>query len=556
MQLIKVARQTFYFGDGPYLQAMQGLHAALSGSEAFVKFIGQPHTGKSGVCEKLTQFMRLKDYRVIYFDYSVESPDVLRGVLAKELDIPNTLNMLRHLEDALVTDTGKPLVLIFDDAHLLSELTLAEIYRLAGVQVAQKRVINIALCGEPELERRLSRKQEFNSRLQHVSHSFLLEPMNAATTSHFLSAYFEKMELADLQLEPAALNQFYKSCKGYPGPAYSLCRLVFVSRQDSQGLTPITKEELLFATRSADSDQLVSSSLLREGNRWMQFGPVAAVAVMVSLALLARQLNPPELRSEAEEAASLAVDSIEKSSTSSAAASPFAADKLLVSDSTLVSVTAQEKGASNEAITEPLFEQMASNGDPVQLVNVTLTRSMLALDDDEIEIVEEVKAQGPGIDPVFSSLENIAETVPDVAPLERAAIESLPSEPAASESVLLSPQQVVQGWLDAWEGQDLEKYFASYDNDFVPRYHRSKSAWQSNRERVIGNASQISLELSDFMIISEDAESIEVHFWIAYSSPNYKDDRRKKLVLKKLPASDQGAARLVILEEINLEVRV
>jgi hypothetical protein len=115
---------------------------------------------------------------------------------------------------------------------------------------------------------------------------------------------------------------------------------------------------------------------------------------------------------------------------------------------------------------------------------------------------------------------------------------------------------VVQGWLDAWEGQDLEKYFASYDDDFVPRYHRSKSAWLSNRERVIGNASQISLEMSDFVLISEDAESMEVHFWISYSSPSYRDDTHKKLVLKKLPASHQGVARLLIVEEINLEVRV
>lgn len=49
---------------------------------------------------------------------------------------------------------------------------------------------------------------------------------------------------------------------------------------------------------------------------------------------------------------------------------------------------------------------------------------------------------------------------------------------------------------------------------------------------------------------------MEVHFWLAYSSPSYHDESRKKLILKKLPASDQGVARLVILEEINLEVRV
>lgn len=98
----------------------------------------------------------------------------------------------------------------------------------------------------------------------------------------------------------------------------------------------------------------------------------------------------------------------------------------------------------------------------------------------------------------------------------------------------------MQGWIDAWEEKELEKYFASYDEGFVPRYQRSKLTWRSNRERVIGSASQISLELSDFEIISEDAETIEVHFWLAYTSPSYRDDTRKKLVLRKLPASDRG----------------
>ena len=62
--------------------------------------------------------------------------------------------------------------------------------------------------------------------------------------------------------------------------------------------------------------------------------------------------------------------------------------------------------------------------------------------------------------------------------------------------------------------------------------------------------------MSDFVLISEDAEIMEVHFWLAYSLPSYRYDTQKKLILKKLPASDRSGARLVILEEVNFEVRV
>jgi len=588
-----VARQTFYFSDGPYLQAMHGLHAAVSGTEAFVKFIGQGHTGKSGVCEKLAQFMRHKDYRVIYFDYAIESPDMLRSMIAKELAIPDTSNILRHLEDSLASIADKPLLIIFDDAHQLSDITLIEIYKLAGVQVEQNRVINIVLCGEPDLEKRLSSKKEFRPLLQHVSHNFLLEPMDAETTSHFLTAFLEKTNLPGLQLEPGAKSQFYKSCKGFPGPAYSLCQLILSLRHHDIDLRPVTKEELLKAIRSIDGEEPVSSSQSRQGNRWLLLGPIVAVIVIASLALLMRQLNSggPE---NAEEGV---IGSIENSparqGTPSASPSPFAededvapeqqaaesamtsplagsdldnerivvtetdttlevhlqaaanaAEEIPVFDSNLALVTVQERGIAQETITEPEFEPMVTDQprfsvlndalrvtESAPLANIVVTRPMLALDDDD-----EVIAAEAVIKP--EPLPNVAE-----------------ADPAPAEAMVTDSRQMVENWIDAWQGQNLDEYFASYDAGFVPRYHRNKEAWRSNRERVIGSASQITLELSDFMIVSEDEESIEVHFWLAYRSPSYRDDTRKKLILKKLPATNQSAEKLLILEEINLEVR-
>ena len=176
-------RNAYYFGGGPYQQILQGLHDALSMPEAFVKLMGQARTGKSTVCEKLTLFMRHNSYRVVYFDYAIESPDMLRTMLARELDLPISSNFARLLEDSLMGNGEKPVVLIFDDAHLLTDITLIEIYRLAEIQVGAQRRLNIVLCGEPSLESRLLSNSEFKSLLLNVSHKFLLEPMDMPTLS-------------------------------------------------------------------------------------------------------------------------------------------------------------------------------------------------------------------------------------------------------------------------------------------------------------------------------------------------------------------------------------
>lgn len=121
----------FYFGDGPYLQILQGLHRALSAQESFVKLLGNARTGKSRLCGKLTQYLDRKGFRVVYFNYAIESPEMLRTMLSRELDLPDSNSFARVLEYKFKEDSDNPIILIFDDAHLLTSITLLEIYRLA-----------------------------------------------------------------------------------------------------------------------------------------------------------------------------------------------------------------------------------------------------------------------------------------------------------------------------------------------------------------------------------------------------------------------------------------
>ena len=71
-------KQAFYFSEGPYLQTLQGLHAALSMPEAFIKLLGTSRSGKSTLCEKLSKYLRRKGFSVIYFQAAIESPEMLR----------------------------------------------------------------------------------------------------------------------------------------------------------------------------------------------------------------------------------------------------------------------------------------------------------------------------------------------------------------------------------------------------------------------------------------------------------------------------------------------
>lgn len=282
--------RSFYFSDEPYLSVLKGVYQALRAPEAFVKLLGQPRTGKSTLCEKLSQFLERKGQRVCYINTAIESPDMLRSLLARQLDLPDSANFARLMEDALADIETAPLVLIFDDAHLLTDITLIEISRLAEVQKGNRRLINVLLCGEPVLSKRLASDREFKSLLLHVSHSFTLEPMGQEAVQQFLRRYGERAGQPALTLEADALSYFYKTTRGFPGSVISLSRSLLSARVGAPQPGPVTRSELLRLVQEAPAMELPPSSGLRASTRRLGLVPLAAVVIIVALALLYQRL--------------------------------------------------------------------------------------------------------------------------------------------------------------------------------------------------------------------------------------------------------------------------
>ena len=286
--------RSFYFSDGPYIQVLKALVEALTLPEAFVKLLGNPLTGKSVLCTKLTQYLRCKGLKVIYFGKAIESPGMLRAALAQEFDLPLSANFARILEDALQEQNQKRVILIFDDAHLLTNITLIEIYRLAEVQVNKKRLLNVLLCGEPGLEKRLLSNSEFKSLLLNVSHKFKLEPMNEEELAQSFYRFVDMAGLPGLQLEPSAIGYFFKLCKGFPGSAANMCQLIVAARKNSSELHPISKTELVKIFSAANGEQALPTVGFRYTNSKMNtLISIAAVMLVVSVGLIYRLLNQP-----------------------------------------------------------------------------------------------------------------------------------------------------------------------------------------------------------------------------------------------------------------------
>ena len=127
-------------------------------------------------------------------------------------------------------------------------------------------------------------------------------------------------------------------------------------------------------------------------------------------------------------------------------------------------------------------------------------------------------------------------TLPEkVAPKMAAAV----SDAEVPEAVLteLFFNELTSSWLNAWQDQNIEEYFAYYDVKFRPSYFVSQALWRVNRHDRILNADNIRIRFDRFVITKAFDESVTTRFWMRYETGEYGDETLKEVRWK---LTDEG----------------
>jgi tetratricopeptide (TPR) repeat protein len=108
--------------------------------------------------------------------------------------------------------------------------------------------------------------------------------------------------------------------------------------------------------------------------------------------------------------------------------------------------------------------------------------------------------------------------------------------PKPAEPVLNEEQNVtdaVNNWAKAWSSKDIDKYFASYADDFKPAKGVSRKTWQDTRKDRISKPANISVELANQKVVLDGADSAKVSFKQTYSAGGKPIRTNKTLMMKK-----------------------
>lgn len=546
-------QRSFYFSEGQYLQLLQSLCHDLTKSEAFVQLMGSAKSGKSALCETLTLYLRRKGHDVVYIDYPIESPEMLRGVLAQKFNLPSTNNVARQLEDTFLTNYEKPKLLIFDDAHQLSDITLLEIHRMAEIQVGSHRVLNVLLCGEQELDARLLNKKELASLLLNVSRKYLLKPMDKETLSQFFFSYVAKTDSVGLQLAQDALDLLYRSSKGYPGPATLLVELMVQSNPGNTGQKVIAKLELAELIKDSDIQQGLPSAELFNVSQLKVLGPIAAVFTIAAMGFMFSMINGDDNNVTANGASVASVDddspfsSSAISSSSSSSSSSLVAQIETVDDVTgldsssgivalLPERTTEQTGdeeTSNPTL-EPTQNTQLVNREPILVQPIpSLLRpaSIFSLDDEEDE--EPVSDSGLALvtaaeiglaaeeiaEPEFEDFENVASIAADTIDTSESNVEIRDQKPLElirqQVEPNFSPEMPVLADADMPENLVLVTDEALIETEAVGRLEeqaeeQSEVPLEGELEGQAEQLAQETVPASDTAQINVIAEAVEI----------------------------------------------
>ena len=156
---------SYFYRERSHEDALRNLLFALEHGEGFVKLVGEVGTGKTLLCRRLLARLE-KPYRAAYIPNPMLEPEELKWAIAMELecdvergisasDLTNAIQQ-RLLE--LAADEMRVVVLV-DEAQAMPEHTLEGLRLLSNLETEKRKLLQVILVGQPELDAVLARKE-------------------------------------------------------------------------------------------------------------------------------------------------------------------------------------------------------------------------------------------------------------------------------------------------------------------------------------------------------------------------------------------------------------
>ena len=253
---------SFAYANRHHQEALNTLLVALQEGEGFVKITGEVGTGKTLLCRRLLQSLG-EDWVTAYLPNPNLDPDTLFLAIAEELGIKDAVgldqfHLVRRINLTLLdlAREKKHVAICIDEAQAMPVPTLEALRLLSNLETEKRKLLQIVLFGQPELDARL-RRPEIRQLLQRITFHARLRGVQKNEIADYVA---HRLRVAgyrgDGLFSPAALRALHRASGGTPrlinvlahkallsvfgeGRAKAELRHVRLARRDTEGARPL-----------------------------------------------------------------------------------------------------------------------------------------------------------------------------------------------------------------------------------------------------------------------------------------------------------------------------
>jgi len=211
----------FRYPEPSQLEALTTLLVALEQGEGFIKVVGEVGLGKTMLCRTLLEALRPPFISAWMPDPHL-SPGTLRCALARDLGIvlpkrptQQQVHGLLQTHLAAMVACGQRPVLLIDEAQALPASTLETVRLLTNLETEQRKLLQVVLFGQPELDRRLAMPQ-FRQLRQRITYSCHLQPLDRPGVSAYLEHRMRQAGADNPLFSSRAVARIWRASRGVP----------------------------------------------------------------------------------------------------------------------------------------------------------------------------------------------------------------------------------------------------------------------------------------------------------------------------------------------------
>jgi len=213
---------SFFFGSPRSQEALNTLLVAAKSGEGFIKITGEVGTGKTLLCRKFMATLG-EGFVTAYIPNPYLEPRTLMLALADELEIVlerdvDQHQLLKAINHRLLelAAQGLQVLLCLDEAQAIPVESLEALRLLTNLETEKRKLLQIVLFGQPELNRKLELEQ-IRQLAQRITFHYHLGPLGRDDLDYYVAHRLRVAGFSGARLfSRAAIRGLYKSSGGVP----------------------------------------------------------------------------------------------------------------------------------------------------------------------------------------------------------------------------------------------------------------------------------------------------------------------------------------------------